>query len=95
MGARAAARSRLISWRVKEINAGPWASSGGGSVAAMTDKKAWARIARAVQRCQEVQVRTWCWSRAASSLPAAKDSSIVQRRPATLTRAESGAGVGV
>jgi hypothetical protein len=49
---------------------------------------------RAVQRCQDVQVRTWCSSRAASSLPAAKDSSIVQRRPATLTSVATGTGVG-
>jgi hypothetical protein len=46
-------------------------------LAAMMDRKAWARIARAGQRCQDVQVRTWCSSRAASSLLAAKDSSIV------------------
>ncbi|MDR7336753.1 hypothetical protein [Glycomyces lechevalierae] len=37
------------------------------------------------QRCQEVQVRTWCSSSPASSLAPWKLSSILQRIPATLT----------
>ena len=30
------------------------------SVAVATARKAWASMARVVQRCQEVQRRTWC-----------------------------------
>jgi hypothetical protein len=48
------------------------------AVAVSTDRKAWASMARTVQRRQEVQPRTWCSSRAVSSLPPAKDSSIFQ-----------------
>ena len=55
---------------------------GGGQAAARTDKKAWASRARMVHRCQEVQDRTWCSSRAASSLPPAKPSPAFHRDPA-------------
>jgi Luciferase-like monooxygenase len=43
---------------------------------------------------RSVQRRTWCWSRAVSSLPDWKDSSIRHRVPATATRAASRTGAG-
>ena len=91
-GLRISARRCLISLRVNAIRV--LSGGGGGSFAVITDRKAWARMVRAVQRCHEVQVRTWCSSRAASSLLLAKDSSTLQRRPATLTKARRGTGVG-
>jgi hypothetical protein len=51
----------------------------------MTARKAWASRARIVQRCQEVQWRTWCWSSPARLIPVWKHSSMVHRRPATRT----------
>jgi len=72
-----------ISPRVNGISpGGDWARS----AAAMTARKAWASMASTLQRCQEVQRRTWCSSRPASSLPVWNDSSTVQRRPATRTK---------
>ena len=41
--------------------------------------------AKTVHRCQEVQVRTWCSSKAASSLLPANPSSTFHRDPATFT----------
>ena len=63
------------------------------STAVRTARKALASMARVVQRCQEFQRRTWCWSSPARPFPAWKDSSTVQRRPATRTRTASEAGV--
>jgi hypothetical protein len=57
------------------------------SVVAVTARKAWASIARMVQRCHDVQRRTWCSSRPVNPLPAWKASSIVHLRPATATTA--------
>src|SRR3954470_6639122 len=51
-------------------------------------------MARTVQRRQDVQLRTWCSSRAVSSLPPAKHSSIFQRTPATRTSSVTGTGRG-
>jgi hypothetical protein len=47
-----------------------------------------------VQRCQEIQLRTWCSSRAANSLLPANPSSTFQRNPATLTSWANGTGPG-
>jgi hypothetical protein len=58
------------------------------------DRKARASMARVVHRYQESQRRTWCSSSPASSLPARKFSSVVQRIPATLTKVASGTGGG-
>ena len=83
------ARRRAISLRVSGIcpaAAGPRA----GSMAAAMVRKAAASMARVIHRYQEVQRRTWCSSSPARPLPAWKFSSIVQRSPATLTRAASG-----
>lgn len=44
------------------------------SVAVATAKNAWASMARAVQRCQDFQRRTWCWSSPTRRLAAWKDS---------------------
>lgn len=49
------------------------------SVAVATARKAWASLARVVQRCHERQRRTWCWSRPTRPLAAGKDSSMRQR----------------
>jgi hypothetical protein len=68
---RISARRWRISLRVNGIR--PLSGGGGGSLAVITDRNAWARMARAVQRCQEVPM--------------------LQRRPATRTRALSVTGV--
>ena len=84
-GSRTAAKRWLISLRVSGI----WSAGAGAracSTAAVTVRKAWASRARVAQRCQEVQVRTWCWSRPVSPLPVWKSSSTVHRLPATWTR---------
>ena len=72
-----------------------WGRVSARAVAVMTARNAWASMARMVQRCHEVQRRTWCSSSPVNPLPAWKDSSIVHRRPATATRVASGTGVGV
>ena len=46
------------------------------SIAVATARKAWASMARVVQRCQEAQRRTWCWSMPARPLAVWKDSSM-------------------
>ena len=56
------------------------------SAAVATARKACASMARVVQRCQEVQRRTWCWSSPTRPLAAWNDSSMRQRWPATATR---------
>jgi hypothetical protein len=43
-------------------------------------------MASTVQRCQESQRRTWCWSSPARPSLAWNDSSTVQRLPATCTK---------
>jgi hypothetical protein len=60
------------------------------SVTVTAVRKAWASMARVVHRYQDLQVRTWCWSKPHSPFPAWNDSSIVQRRPATLTSTGKG-----
>jgi Lsr2 len=52
-------------------------------------------IARMVQRCREVQRRTWCSSRPVRPLAAWNDSSMRQCCPATRTRVDSGTGLGL
>ena len=85
--------SRRISLRVSgiSVSSAVWSRA---QSAARTDKKAQASRARMVQRCQEVQLRTWCSSSAASSFPAANPSSIFHRDPATRTSWASGTGCG-
>jgi hypothetical protein len=56
-------------------------------VAASTARKACESMARTIQRCQEVQRRTWYWSSPVRALLAWNDPSTVQRRPATRTKA--------
>ena len=51
-------------------------------------------MTRIVQRCQEVQVRTWCWSGRSGLCWTGTVSSTVQRRPATFTNTANGTGVG-
>ena len=50
-------------------------------------------MARVTQRCQEVQVRTWCSSRPARPLLAWMFSSIVHRRPAMAYQGGQGDGL--
>ena len=66
-----------------------------GSVRAATTRTAWASMARVVQRYQERQRRTWCWSKPTRPLLVLMRSSMHQRRPATLTRMASGTGRGI
>jgi hypothetical protein len=63
--------SRRISLQVSGISWSPSGFRWSAWVAAGTARNAWASRAKMVRRCQEVQLRTWCSSRAASSLPAA------------------------
>ena len=58
------------------------------------DEECQGEQARVTHRYQEVQRRTWCSARPARDLPAAKFSSVLQRIPATRTRAASGADRG-
>lgn len=87
---------RRVSLRVNGIGPATGGSVAGAAVVAPardsagTDRKAWASMARAVRRRQDVRARTWCSSGAASSFPLANDSSIFQRVPATLPGAVSG-----
>ena len=76
-------RNSLTVKMIRPVGVG-WLSR---SVAVATARKAWASMARVVQRCQEVQRRTWCWSSPVRPLAAWKDSSMRQRCPATATRA--------
>ena len=79
-------RNSLTVKLISPVVAGRWSRS----VAVATARKAWASMARVVQRCQEVQRRTWCWSSPVRPLAAWKDSSMRQRCPATATRVCSG-----
>jgi len=65
---------------------------GGPFGAAVTTRKSCASMARVVERCQEIQRRTWCSSSPVRPFADWKVSSTVQRRPATLTRVLNGTG---
>ncbi len=64
------------------------------SDAVVTVRKACASMARTVQRCQEIQVRTWCWSSPTRVLAAWKDSSMRQRCSGDRDQRGKGLGVG-
>jgi hypothetical protein len=49
-------RNSLTVSSMSRVGAGVWSRS----IAAATARKAWASVARVVQRYQEVQCRTWC-----------------------------------